>query len=610
MPVTQANSLTKSYDNLPLQKTDEPPKTGELLGGMKAEKGKGALPRAYATKTKWERFTSRVKQGWNNLTTSTNNDKGVTQRAERFNARHQVFSGKIKELVSQLVQGNNSDVSNPDILATLRNDVKAMHRDESWASRKDLLSTRLDVELGKLSNEELETVAKQLASADQSQLTSKDKADLQQMQRAVVRQQLARSPEMQTLMGKIDPQHPSDVSNRQDLLEDLASMKQNVTNQLRDLSVENHTQIQDILAGAFSISLRAMPNKNAVIGGMNRNLLNVEYAVRKDRSELSKNKPIEYVEIAKIHPELRMLTRAVREEFLFNMSDVFTDGNLRSRMKVIGSGAAHTVSKGSYEVGGHNIDQVHKYDDEELVHPEGGRFGAPRRLGIDQSNPRLLERAVFTSKLDHELNFKVCVGTNFASHHGQIGIVMDLASGHVASDTLVGFTENQAVSQRELTKLHLLDILTGQGDRHGQNYMVQTTKKNTTGVKAIDSDFCMGPEPHDINDLMGSQSIHLPGLPPVVDTDMAFAINSLTKESLADLCGDMFDDASIEAAQSRLQQLQDHIQVLNDNGCVISPDDWGKPLATKLLTEATHHSEEGRHMSYWQRDYENMRAMF
>ena len=51
------------------------------------------------------------------------------------------------------------------------------------------------MELGKLSDDQLTEVSKQLASADTSRLTDKDKVDLQTMQRAVLRQQLARSPE-------------------------------------------------------------------------------------------------------------------------------------------------------------------------------------------------------------------------------------------------------------------------------------------------------------------------------------------------------------------------------------------------------------------------------
>ncbi|GEP43743.1 hypothetical protein [Brevifollis gellanilyticus] len=609
MPVTQASSLSVSYPTILPQVQQGGIGEGgdQRLGGMKAEEGGGGIQRAFTPKTTWERFTSRLKHGWEGAKFDT--DQGASQAATRFNARHKEFSGKVESLVSRLASGKNSDVSDPDMMATLRNDVKVMHRNAPWASRTDLLSSRMDVELGKLSDDQLTEVSKQLASADTSRLTDKDKVDLQTMQRAVLRQQLARSPEMGTMLGTINHGAPSTVTERNTLVGRLTGLNTQTTQSLTGLNIPARGGNDDIVSGAISIALKRGGYTPAQLGGMNRNLLNVERQLCLDRPLTDKG---EVPEIASFQPRMRMLGRAVREEFLQNNVTTFKDDNLRSRMKPIGSGAAHTVSKGEYHQGGGEVSRVHKYDDEQLIHPDGGRFGAPAKLGIDQSNPKLLERAVFTSKLDTRLGFNVSVGTDFARHQDQTGIVMELAGGKTAKDT-VGVTGNPGVAQKELMKLQLLDIITGQADRHGGNYLVQTNDQGViTGVKAIDSDFCMGPEPDDASKIVGRHAVHLPGMPPVIDTDMAIAIRGLSDDDVARLCGDMFDDATIAAAKSRLGKLKGHVTKLEQTpGGIIRPDQWGtKEVTEKLENTTVRVGNKDVPTSYWQRDHARMERPF
>ena len=612
MPVTQATSLTTAYaTTLPQVQSGSSIPSGEnaRLGGMKAEEGGGAIQRAFTPKTTWERFTSRLKHGWEGAKFST--DKGASQAATRFNARHQQFSGKVESLVSRLASGHNSDVSDPDMMATLRNDVKVMHRTAPWASRTDLLSTRMDVELGKLSDDQLTDVSSQLASADTSRLTNKDKVDLQTMQRAVLRQQLARSPEMGAMLGTINHGAPSNVSARTTLLTQLKGLETQVGQGLDGMQIPHKGKNEDILSGAMTIALQRAGHTPAQIGSMNRNLLNVERQVCVDKQQVMGG---DTPEIASFQPRLRMLGRAVREEYLQTKITTFKDENLRSRMKPIGSGAAHTVSKGNYSSGGGDVTRVHKYDDEELIHPRGGRFGAPEQLNIDQSNPKLLERAVFTAKLDAHLGFNVSVGTDFAHHQGQTGIVMELAKGKTAKDT-EGVTGNPGVAQKEMMKLQLLDIITAQADRHGGNYLVQQNDQGEIiGVKAIDSDFCMGPEPDDAAGIVGRHAVHLPGMPPVIDRDMAQAIRGLTDDDVAELCENMFDDATVTAAKARLTALKDHVTKLEQAGRIIPPDQWGTGGVTDLLKNDRARVSNGKGgmkevpTSYWARDHAKMDA--
>jgi len=612
MPVTQATSLTTAYaTTLPQVQSGASIPSGEnaRLGGMKAEQGGGAIPRAFTPKTTWERFTSRLKHGWEGAKFST--DKGASQAATRFNARHQQFSGKVESLVSRLVSGHNSDVSDPDMMATLRNDVKVMHRTAPWASRTDLLSTRMDVELGKLSDDQLTDVSSQLASADTSRLTKKDKVDLQTMQRAVLRQQLARSPEMGAMLGTINHGAPSDVSARTTLLTQLKGLETQVGQGLNGMQIPHKGKNEDILSGAMTIALQRAGHTPAQIGSMNRNLLNVELQVCVDKhQEIGGGMP----EIASFQPRLRMLGRAVREEYLQTKITTFKDENLRSRMKQIGSGAAHTVSKGNYSSGGGEVTRVHKYDDENIIKKQGKRFSAPLVIGIDATNPKLLERAVFTAKLDAHLGFNVSVGTDFAHHQGQTGIVMELAKGETAKDT-EGVTGNPGVAQKEMMKLQLLDIITAQADRHRGNYLVQQNDQGAIiGVKAIDSDFCMGPEPDDAAKIVGRSGVHLPGMPPVIDRDMAQAIRGLSDDDVVGLCENMFDDATVTAAKARLTALKDHVTKLDQAGRIIPPDQWGTKGVTDLLENDRARVPNGKggmeevRTSYWARDHAKMDA--
>ncbi len=605
MPVTQATSLSASYASI-LPQLPQGEVGDKLLGGMKAEEGGGALQRAFTPKTKWERFTSRLKHRLQGAKFDT--DQGASQAATRFNARHKDFSGKVESLVGRLASGKNSDVSDPGMMATLRNDVKVMHRYAPWASRTDLLSTRMDVELGKLSGDQLAAVSRQLDSADTSGLTKKDKVDLQTMQRAVVRQELARSPEMGTMLGTINHGAPGNVSARNTLLTQLTGLETKVGQELDGMQIPHKGKNEDILSGAMTLALQRAGHPPAQIGGMSRNLLNVERQVCVDKQQ---EKGGGMPEIASFQPRLRMLGRAVRAEYLQTKITTFKDDNLRSRMKPIGSGAAHTVSKGEYNSGGANVSRVHKYDDEELIHPSGDRFAAPARLQIDQSNPKLLERAVFTSTLDSRLGFNVSVATDFARHHEEVSIVMELAEGKTAHDTS-GVSGNPGVAQRELMKLQLLDIITAQADRHGGNYLVQKNGDGEiTGVKAIDSDFCMGPEPNDAARIAGKFGVHLPGMPPVIDSDMALAVRGLSGHDVAELCGDLFDDATIAAAQSRLTRLKEHVTRLEQKDRIISPNDWGTDEVTTILEKTrVKVGEEDVPTSYWQRDHAKMERPF
>lgn len=603
--ITQAKSLSTVY--APKVDTTVPTPSAKSLGGKTVEQAKDGMARSFRTKGTWDRFVSRTKHGFKQFGDAfTSKDTTADNRAVRFNARHEKFSGKVGTLVGQLVSGDRSSLESANVMATLRNDVKLLNRDAPWAKRDQIFSTRLDIELSKLSDEDLAKVADQVKLADRSGLTAKDKADLDTVARAVVCQQLARSPQLGDVLGSINHASPSSVTNESRLLDKLDKSYKLVEDKLSDMGVASRDsgRNEDIMGSALRMKLRQ--TDSAQLPGMNQNLLNLERGIRID-AFVDKRQ----AEISTNNPKLRVLSRAVREEFLQGKVTDFQDSNLRSRLKVLGSGAAHQVTKGTYEkLNGTKESRVHKYDDEELIHPRGGRFAAPDKLGLDQTNPRLLERAVVTATFDEVLGFNISVGTSFAKHEDQVGIVMQLASGQTASGVR-DVTGDSAIAQREMIKLQLLDSLTGQADRHGGNYMVEVTNGSVSGVKAIDSDFCMGPHPGDPEDIVGRNGVHLTHLPPVIDRDMAKAIRDMTHHDIEIMCDHMFDDDTVQAAKDRLDAVKAHIQKLETQGNLIDPKDWGNEKTTKLLTETyvTVQKDGKPHKectSYWQRDYPMM----
>lgn len=602
MNVTQANSLTAVYTPQVVPKTEVPIQEGGL-GGHQVGTASDGVARSFRSKGTWDRFASRTSHGFKQFKAFfASKDKTADSAALRFNARHEKFSGKVENLVTRLASGNREDIQSGDVMATLRNDVKLLNKDASWARRTDILSTRMNIELAKLSNEELATVADQLRTADVSGLNSKDKADLEVMKQAVVQQQLARSDAMGDLLGTLNHADPSDISNKNTVVANLTTTRDLAKTLLKNIGAKepSATRFEEINNGAVRTRLSGA-NKDE-IPGMNRNLLNIQNQLRKDQTDRLNTGYVSGSTNA-----VRTLARAVRQNYLQEKVGNFEDVHLRSRMKVLGSGAAHEVTKGTYESQIGTLEsRVHKFDDTTI-----GGFYAAEAVGIPLDEPRLLERAVFTAKLDEALGFGVSVGTDFSTHHDQLGIVMELAKGKTAGmvSNVIG---NPGVAQREMTKLQLLDCLTGQADRHRQNYMVeQSPTGEITGVKAIDSDFCMGRKPGNPEDIVGMKGVHLTHLPPVIDETMAQAIRDMTPDAIGDLCGDMFDDETIAAAKSRLAVLKQHVNDLELGGRVIPESEWGSDRVTNLMKETFVTVERGGRQvqeptSYWQRDYPKM----
>ena len=175
--------------------------------------------------------------------------------------------------------------------------------------------------------------------------------------------------------------------------------------------------------------------------------------------------------------------------------------------KPLGSGQVNTV----YQVG-------YKDGSTYIFKPE-----APGRQGLE--GLQLSKGSYKDTQLVAQLNMSaqktadafglgdVMTKTSVGAHDGQFGLFMEKALGSEAANygrdnprTEPGRLNAQQIKElpdaqygkvvgelmRKTNRLEWFDILTGQGDRHHHNYMVNVPEAGDVTVKAIDNDACFG----------------------------------------------------------------------------------------------------------------------
>lgn len=585
-----------------LDKTYAP--SAPRLFGRDVEVRPGGVDRTTHPLSKFERICARASNNLSRIKDKfVNDDSTADRRAVRFNAQHEQFSGDVHSLVGQLKAGNGTKAGDHSVLATLRNSARLMHRDQKLAGKDQILNARLDVELSGCSDHELATVKQTLSDIDRSGLSANDRLMLDKMLTAVVKHELSRSPATLALLHEVRDIDLSQGDSINHLNASLHALKQSTAGALQTSGVPGHREVAPTLVGdILKLRLQSEAPGRDELRTLNQNMLNVHQKLQ----NVNPSGRGAY-DIGKEHPLLRDFGRAIRGEFLKTGAQVFTDANQLTRNVRVGAGALHVVTKATYEVGGFPSEKVHKFDDSQIDGYD--HFYAPPKQKISRGDPRLLERAVFSSKLDEHLGFNVTVKTDFAVHRDEIGIVMDKAPGKTAHSVGGRITNlNDKVLQRELVKLQLLDAILGQGDRHGGNYMVDTAPDGSVrGVKGIDSDFCMGLNP-DMSVLNTLPSVvHLP---PIIDREMYDKIMALTPDQLETMSDGMFSTEALDAAKARLVIVQQHCQDLHDTGKIVDPTDplavykdWGTENVNKVMKESKVNIPGTKsNTSYWQRD--------
>jgi hypothetical protein len=217
--------------------------------------------------------------------------------------------------------------------------------------------------------------------------------------------------------------------------------------------------------------------------------------------------------------------------------------------------------------------------------------------GIPRDDPQTAMRNIATLSYAKKLGLDVIADTRLAlidTGRGildpDIGLIMERARGEMAARTDASILTRPDVCT-EVTKLQLLDHLTGQVDRHACNYFINIELNGRAKVTGIDNDQCFGKNltgPADlkrVDDGVIREHIWGTELPPVVDTEMAGAINALTSSDIRSMLGNKLNEAEIQAAITRHKGVKIHIDHLRYGGLVIDPAQWGDPKVQQLLNE-------------------------
>ncbi|WP_423454114.1 hypothetical protein [Ottowia sp. VDI28] len=286
-----------------------------------------------------------------------------------------------------------------------------------------------------------------------------------------------------------------------------------------------------------------------------------------------------------------------------------TDEQRLGDMSRLGSGAFNEVYGARYGGPAGIVNGVFK----PLSNEEHGWVAA--MIGINTSQPQIANRNLATQDMAKALGFDVVVDCQIGTRQHQdpktgetklqVGLVMGRAPGADAHHTSVQHFENPEV-RREIIKLQLLDHLVGQGDRHGGNYFIDL-KQDSEGrtkvkVSGIDNDQCFGENTTHANDIRYVRNDPMRDgyrgtkMPELIDTGMAAAIRSLTPEKLETSLGDKLSPAEVQAAIKRLQSMQAHVDKLERQDQILTPDQWNSMSAL----EASHYLKASN--SYLARD--------
>ena len=215
--------------------------------------------------------------------------------------------------------------------------------------------------------------------------------------------------------------------------------------------------------------------------------------------------------------------------------------------------------------------------------------------GIPEKDPQTAMRNIATVAYSKKLGFDVIADTRLAlidTGRGilapDVGLLMERARGRPAFQVEASVLFSPQVCA-EMTKLQLLDHLTGQGDRSSANYFIHIAPNGRAKITGIDNDQCFG---KNLTDPAGIQRVdgdakrwgfRGTGLPPVVDSEMEDAINALTSRDIRSMLCNKLNEAEIKAAIARHQGVKNHIAKLRDRGRVIEPEHWSAPIVQQLL---------------------------
>ncbi|MBV9749931.1 MAG: hypothetical protein JO157_14065 [Acetobacteraceae bacterium] len=297
--------------------------------------------------------------------------------------------------------------------------------------------------------------------------------------------------------------------------------------------------------------------------------------------------------------------------------DLYNDDELVSADEGFGSGAVNTVAKLVHQDGTGRVFKPEQSTDEKSP-------TVTKTLGIDPNAPHYGNRNIASRGASDLLGLDVMPEVAFAVHDGSVGLLMGMAPGksprrkvwqdltpkecddcdmweREGGNWLQNF-KNQNIEKRggkwqrgremlvkpwappspspdlqaslheELNGLEWCDMLTGQGDRHSANYMLDI-QGDTAKVTGIDNDFAFGKTQTGLLTYDPDKGITSVGTPKLIDR------KTYVKLAAADFDGDMLPklkglltDEEIDASRQRFAAVKAEAARLSTVGCVV--DDW------------------------------------
>ena len=313
------------------------------------------------------------------------------------------------------------------------------------------------------------------------------------------------------------------------------------------------------------------------------------------------------------------------------------DNEVEKANDKFGSGNANSVSKLTFK----NKD-VRVFKAEKLT--DDNPLDGVAQLGIDPKSPHNGNRNIATSAVADLLGLKVMPKASFGLHKNpttgeqEIGLMMGLADGlppargvwetwkppqpgstlgdMVKNNDLEGLAKKklrpnpdgpgwqkevtkllppwgdtppspkaQAAMIEQLNGLEWCDILTGQTDRHAQNYFVKIDGDNVT-VTGIDNDMAFGKLQTKASFTAKEVPARKtpPGLPPLMDKKVydELMAKNFDRDLLPSLSS-LLTEEEVEASRLRFNQAKDHAATLKEAGYVVEDwTSWKSPGEEKL----------------------------